>query len=89
MNKKAWKAGAVSALAVGAGLAAAASKRKKAGKVVKSASDYRNDSMCFDCDESDRLVFYRTGERYIVRTVVRTMPEIQLKLLRKESMVIF
>ena len=24
---------------------------------------------CFDCDESDRLVFYRTGERYIVRTV--------------------
>ena len=42
MNKKAWKAGAVSALAVGAGLAAAASKRKKAGKVVKSASDYRN-----------------------------------------------
>lgn len=29
----------------------------------------RNDSMCFDCDESDRLVFYRTGERYIVRTV--------------------
>ena len=29
MNKKAWKAGAVSALAVGAGLAAAASKRKK------------------------------------------------------------
>ena len=36
MNKKAWKAGAVSALAVGAGLAAAASKRKKAGKVVKS-----------------------------------------------------
>ena len=36
MNKKAWKAGAVSALAVGAGLAAAVSKRKKAGKVVEA-----------------------------------------------------
>ena len=25
--------------------------------------------VCFDRDESDRLVFYSTGERYIVGTV--------------------
>ena len=43
----------------------------KEGKSQKNfkISIRANDSMCFDCDESDRLVFYRTGERYIVRTV--------------------
>ena len=44
-------------------------KSQKNFKISIRAKIDRNDSMCFDCDESDRLVFYRTGERYIVRTV--------------------
>ena len=60
MNKKAWKAGAVSALAVGAGLAAAASKRKKAGKVVKSASDYRNTERGSQ-EKNSKGIYYSKG----------------------------
>ena len=60
MNKKAWKAGAVSALAVGAGLAAAASKRKKAGKVVKSASDYRNTERGSQ-EKNSKGIYYSNG----------------------------
>ena len=60
MNKKAWKAGAVSALAVGAGLAAAVSKRKKAGKVVKSASDYRNTERGSQ-EKNSKGIYYSKG----------------------------
>ena len=44
-------------------------KSQKNFKISIRAKILTDDSMCFDCDESDRLVFYRTGERYIVRTV--------------------
>ena len=65
MNKKAWKAGAVSALAVGAGLAAAASKRKKAGKVVKSASDYRNTERGSQEKNSKGIIIQREIMRHL------------------------
>ncbi len=74
MNKKAWKAGAVSALAVGAGLAAAASKRKKAGKVVKSASDYRN---------TERGSQEKTAREFIIRREI--MRRLRARRNRRES----
>ena len=47
-------------LAVGAGLAAAASKRKKAGKVVKSASDYRNTERGSQ-EKNSKGIYYSKG----------------------------
>jgi len=78
MNKKAWKAGAVSALAVGAGLAAAASKRKKAGKVVKSASDYRNTER-----GSQEKNMKRTAREFIIRREI--MRRLRARRNRRES----
>lgn len=48
----------------------------------------RDDSMCFDCDESDRLFFIVQAKDTLLEQC-KKMPEIQLKLPRKESMVIF
>ncbi|MFQ8843358.1 MAG: hypothetical protein ACLR8P_23330 [Clostridium fessum] len=60
MNKKAWKAGAVSAMAVGAGLAAAAISRKKAGKWLSRLLDYRNTERGKQAKNS-KGIYYSSG----------------------------